>query len=117
MENASVSITAPSAQWPVEELVIRPITSADVQNVRALHVCPSPTRTRIIQLTSSSPPGRAGTFFPRTTPNIFPPTPHPPNAPWPDRHPTLLRQAHRLHRRCPPRPHLRPDIAHYPALL
>lgn len=37
MENASVSIPAPSTQWPVEELVIRPLTSADVQNVRALH--------------------------------------------------------------------------------
>jgi len=37
MENASVSFPAPSSQWSLEELVIRPLTSADIQSVRALH--------------------------------------------------------------------------------
>jgi GNAT superfamily N-acetyltransferase len=42
MENTSISIPATLTQCSVEELVIRPLTSADIQSVRALHVCPGP---------------------------------------------------------------------------
>ncbi|KAH9993168.1 acyl-CoA N-acyltransferase [Russula vinacea] len=37
MENASVSIPAPSGPWSADEFIIRPLTSADIQNVRALY--------------------------------------------------------------------------------
>ena len=74
MENASVSFPVPSAQWSVEELVIRPLTSADIQSVRALHVRPSPprTRTRTIQLTSSfSPQTELAPSLPALRPTFF----------------------------------------------
>lgn len=45
MENASVSIPASSTEWSTDELIVRPLTSADIPNVRALHVCPSSTTT------------------------------------------------------------------------
>jgi len=37
MENSSVSHPHPPTQWPAEEFVIRPLTSADIPSVRALH--------------------------------------------------------------------------------
>ncbi|KAH9963758.1 acyl-CoA N-acyltransferase [Russula dissimulans] len=52
MENPSVSHPHPSTQWPTEEFVIRPLNSADIQNVRALHA----------ELAPSSPALRP-TFF------------------------------------------------------
>ncbi|KAF8499556.1 acyl-CoA N-acyltransferase [Russula emetica] len=52
MENASVSIPALSTQWSTDELIVRPLTSADIPNVRALHA----------ELAPSYPPLRP-TFF------------------------------------------------------
>ncbi|KAI9510097.1 hypothetical protein F5148DRAFT_1282294 [Russula earlei] len=37
MENASVSIPNLSTRWAADEFVIRPLASADIPNVRALH--------------------------------------------------------------------------------
>ncbi|KAH9962059.1 hypothetical protein BGW80DRAFT_1463596 [Lactifluus volemus] len=37
MQNASFSSLATSTQWSAEQFVIRPLTSADIQSVRALH--------------------------------------------------------------------------------
>ncbi|KAI0291136.1 hypothetical protein BC826DRAFT_1106104 [Russula brevipes] len=67
MENPSVTIPATSSQWPADEFIIRPLTSADIQNVRALHV------------------RRALAVLPLPTPNVLPPAPHAPNAPLPNR--------------------------------
>src|ERR1700676_1723801 len=104
MQNPSVSIPVSSAQWSTDELIIRPLSSADIPNVRALHVCPNYHYYASSDL--HHPPGGAGTFLPSLTPYVLPPTPYVPDPPLSDRDLAILRQAHRLHSNCPARPYL-----------
>lgn len=113
MENASVCI--PQEQWHTEEFVIRPLSSADIQNVRALYVCSSHLHPPLCQANDLDI-GGVSAFLPRITPDVLPPASHAPNAPLLARDLAIFRQARRLHRHVPPRPYLRPDLGRAPAL-